>query len=217
MNDKAKQDASEAEDQQEFPSFADEVWQKLSRIKLDDHVEWLPKTGKRPSISYLPWHTAWTLLKRNFPASVYFHHDDMRHPDETVEVTVTVHIRRSHREEQSCFARLAVMDNYFNPIANPTARQINDSRQRVLVKALAFAGLGLHLWGDDNVPVGELEDPIDDEQVAEINKLLEASKSDTESFLKWAGVDAIEDIPVERYLSAVKLLESKIKRNKTQS
>ena len=191
-----------------YKSFSDEVWDVLSRIDITEHIDTIPATGKRPPISYLSWSRAWTLLKRNFPGSTYAHRQDLIHPDSTVEVEIDVVISNG-AEQQFTNARLGVMDNYFNPIANPTARQVNDARQRALVKALAFAGLGLNLWGDSMIPVGTLDDPINFDQLAVLSDLLVSTDTDTDSFLKWCGVNSLELMPVERYSSALRLLESK--------
>jgi hypothetical protein len=198
-----------------YESFAEEVWDKLSRISVLTHAGWLPKTDKRPAISYLPWHKAWMLLKREFPASTYTHSNDLRHPDESVEVEVKVCIKKNQATNDGYVftnARLAVMDQWFNPIKNPTARQVNDSRQRVLVKALAFAGLGLDLWSEDTVPVGTLGDPIDEEQVALLKELVDKTESDEEKFLNWCGCETFEELPIERFKSARGLLEAKLIR-----
>jgi len=189
-------------------SFSEEVWDVLSRIDITEHIDTIPATGKRPQISYLSWSRAWTLLKRNFPGSTYAHRQDIIHPDSTVEVEVDVVISNG-AEQQFTNARLGVMDNWFNPIANPTARQTNDARQRALVKALAFAGLGLNLWGDSMIPVGTLDDPISFDQLAVLNDLIASTETDLDNFLKWVGVDTLEEMPFERYGSALKLLEAK--------
>lgn len=193
-------------------AFATEVWEKLSRIDVSEHTDEIPKTGKRPAISYLAWHRAWTLLKRMYPGSTYSHRKDLYHPDGSVEVEVDVIISAGGAEQMFTNARLGVMDQWFNPIQNPTSRDINDTRQRCLVKALAFAGLGLNLWSDSNIPVGSLEDPISMEQLEQIQKLLVASDSDENLFMRWLRVETLEDIPVERFHSAVGMLERKIKR-----
>ena len=65
-------------------AFASEVWDKLSRIDVSEHTNEIPKTSKRPAISYLAWHRAWTLLKRLYPGSTYSHRKDIYHPNETV-------------------------------------------------------------------------------------------------------------------------------------
>ena len=204
-------------DEKTYDSFAEEVWDTLSRIDVSDHIGTLSgknKAGeqKRPDVDYLPWHKAWVLLKRAFPASTYFHSRDIIHPDDTVEVEVEVSICKDGGEIQLCTARNSVMNNYMQAIVNPNARDVNDSRQRCLVKALAFAGLGLNLWSHDMAPVGTLDDPVDDEQVALITDLLEKTDTNEESFLKWCGCETIVDIPQERYPSARSLLESKLRR-----
>jgi hypothetical protein len=208
-------------DKKEYASFAEEVWDTLSRIDVSDHIDYIAATGKRPEISYIAWHTAWALLKRKFPASTYSHGDDLWHPDGTVEVQVEVTIRKGDGQEftdyQMTGARLSVMDNWMNPIANPSARQINDSRQRVLVKALAFAGLGLTLWSGDSTPIGELDDCIDDEQLELITQLVESSDTNLETFLKWADkIDDLSEMTKERFPKARTLLEQKIRRKQKE-
>jgi hypothetical protein len=197
----------------ENQTFESRVWETLSRIDVSEHSDRLPKTGKRPEITYLAWHKAWMLVKREFPGTTYSHRADLFHPDGTVEVEVDVNISDTVGvNNMFTNARLAVMDNWFSPIQNPTARQINDSRQRALVKALAFAGLGLNLWGDDVVPVGKLDDPITPEQYLALEELIEKSETDREKFLVWCDVDDLTDLPFERFRSARALLESKIQR-----
>jgi hypothetical protein len=205
----------------EYDSFADEVWDTLSRIDVSDHIDVIEATAKRPEISYVAWHTAWALLKRKFPASVYHHFDDIRHPDETVEVEIEVLIRRTNAHEvdsiQRTNARLSVMDQWMNAIPNPTARQVNDSRQRVLVKALAFAGLGLNLWGDEVLPVGVMEDAIGDDELALITDLIKKSDTNEESFCKWAdGIESVAEMTNERYPKAKALLQAKIIRKQKE-
>lgn len=194
-------------------SFEKQVWDKLSRIDVSDHIDTIAATGKRPAVSYLAWHRAWLLVKRAFPASTYSHRTDLRHPDGTVEVEVDVVIAETTGGDKVFTnARLAVMNNYFAPISNPTAREVNDSRQRCLVKALAFAGLGLNLWDDSIVPVGRLDDPITPDQHGKLCELIEASETDEASFLRWADIETLQDMPSEKYHSAVTLLEAKIRR-----
>ena len=209
MNTKATKKSIPVEARIIYKSFQEEVWERLSRIDITEHIDTIPATGKRPQISYLSWSRAWVLLKRNFPASTYAHRPDLWHPDGTVEVEVDVVISGIGPDTQFTNARLGVMDNWFNPIANPTARQINDARQRALVKALAFAGLGLNLWGDSMIPVGTLDDPISFDQLAVLNDLIASTETDLDNFLKWVGVDTLEEMPFERYGSALKLLEAK--------
>jgi hypothetical protein len=199
-------------DKTEFASFNEEVWETLSRIDVTDHLDVIPATGKRPEISYLSWSLAWTLLKRNFPGSTYSHRIDIIHPDNTVEVEVDVVICKDGPSTMFTNARLGVMDNWFNPISNPTARQTNDARQRALVKALAFAGLGLNLWADTSIPVGRLDDPITLDQVEILSDLIASTDTAEHDFLRWCEVESLTDLPTERYSSALRLLEAKARR-----
>lgn len=196
--------------------FEQRVWDALSRVEVSDHIDHLPSTKKRPSVPYLPWHKAWMLVKRKFPASTYSHRPDLVHPDGTMEVEVDVVIAEVHGSETMFTnARLPVMDNWFAAIPNPDARSINDSRQRCLVKALAFAGLGLSLWADGSIiPVGKLTDPITPHQFDELSRLLKETNSDMEKFLEWCEVESLDQLPFERYGSADKLLNSKLARQK---
>jgi len=195
----------------EVVDFAAEVWDTLSRIDVSDHVGHLPKTKKRPAVAYLPWHMAWTLLKREFPASQYEHSPDLIHNAGTMEVEVHVIIRKDWGDSPAVFAmaRLAVMDHFFNAILDPNAREINDARQRCLVKALAFSGLGLNLWSESPMPVGRMSDPISKKQLATINKLIEDTGTEMEFFEEWCECK-LDELPKERYASAHGLLTAKL-------
>jgi hypothetical protein len=197
-------------------SFAKEVWDTLSRIDVSPHVEHMAFGGTGKGMSYVPWHKAWMLLKRHYPTSTYRHLPDTIHSDGTMEVEVEVSILSDDPQVlETCYkastnARLAVMDNKFKAIPNPNARDINDNRQRCLVKALAFMGLGLSLWdAGSTVPVGTLSDPVNAKQLGKITRLIADSDSDTELFLKWAGVDKLDQLPVEKFDQAVSMLTAK--------
>jgi hypothetical protein len=193
-------------------TFAKTVWDELSRLDVSDHIDVIESTGKRPEISYLSWSKAWTLLKAKFPGSTYAHRPDLWHPDDTVEVEVDVVISDGSSNTMFTNARLGVMDFYFGPIKNPSARDINDARQRALVKALAFAGLGLNLWQDSSIPVGRIEDLVSPEQVTEISDLIEKAEPDLDRFFAWLGCDNVETIPYRKFNQCVAELKRKIAR-----
>jgi hypothetical protein len=188
-----------------FPQY---VWDVLSRIDATKHADQLPKTKGRPAISYLAWHTAWMLTKREFPASTYAHKKDIHHVDGSIEVEVDVVISDGIQNVYAN-ARLGVMDNFFKAIGEPNARQINDSRQRCLVKALAFAGLGLNLWSDSNIPVGRLQDPISAKQLKLLKEQIKRTGTDLEFFLDWADVKSIDAVHREDYDDAMNMLKSR--------
>ena len=188
--------------------FAHSVWNTLSKIDVTPYVQYMRSTGGRPALRYLPWHEAWRLTKSRFPASWFAYKADITHPDHTMEVEVTVYISDGEGTfEQSC--RLGVMDNKYRAVVDPHARDINDSRQRALVKALAFCGLGLNLWSDSDVPVGLQGETVTEEQACEISALIDRTGSDLTKFLDWAGVEDIESMSYEQYQLAVKKLKQK--------
>ena len=189
-------------------AFAQLVWDTLSKTDVTDRTESIEATAKRPEVAYLSWSNAWSLLKDRFPGSTYSHRPDLIHPDGTVEVEVDVVIQGNGPETQFTNARLGVMDFYFGPIKNPTARDVNDARQRCLVKALAFAGLGLNLWMKSEIPVGKLDDPITPEELKEIKELIKVTKTNPETFLEWCDLDKLNDMQYERYTSAKALLSA---------
>jgi hypothetical protein len=193
--------------------FEGRVWDKLSHIDVDPHVSYLPKTNKRPAIPYLPWHKAWMLLVRAFPASQLEYDDHIFYADQTVEVGVRIMVQ-TNRNGPVRFVqqKLAVMNSYFGAIENPTAREINDARQRCLVKAIAMTGLGLNLWSESVEPVGKLDDPITPEELEEIMGLIKETDSDMTAFLKWCRVDELVQLPYERLGSALAMLDSKKRR-----
>jgi hypothetical protein len=194
-------------------SFEQNVWDVLSKIDAADHIDHLPKTAKRPAVAYLPWHKAWMLVCRAFPATQMLYQDDIIQPDGTVEVEVEVKIQSTRNgDARFVMSRLAVMNNYFGAIPKPDARDINDARQRCLVKALAFAGLALNLWDGSIIPVGKLDEPITVDQHEALMVLIEKTDTDLPKFLEWCEVDDLLKMPYERYNSAIVLLESKVRR-----
>ena len=194
-------------------SLPQRVWETLSTIDVTPYVEYMKATGKRPAMRYLPWHKAWALTKEHFPNVYYEHQPDVTHPNNTMEVEVSVYFPGDGETGYNVTCRLGVMDNNYRAIVDPDARAINDGRQRALVKALAFAGLGLNLWSDSDVPVGYQDKPINAEQLEELLQLMKKSKSDTEKFLKWAQVDTLDALPMERWPLAKRTLLEKIKLN----
>jgi len=188
---------------------AKEVWDTLSKIDVDTHKKQLPKTTKRPAVDYLPWSKAWLLCKREFPATTYEHTEDLIHKADSIEVEVMVFIRKDFGDQPMVtMAKLAVMDARFNAILTPDARDINDSRQRCLVKALAFSGLGLNLWSDSVIPVGKLEEPISTKQLGILQGLIDETGTDLDMFEEWCECK-LEELPLDRYESARGLLTAK--------
>jgi hypothetical protein len=193
-------------------SFAEQVWDTLSKTDVSPHVKQLEKTSGRPAIDYLPWHKAWLLLKREFPASTFYYDDDLTHEGGTVEVGVQLTVQKDNGGLfVSSMCRLPVMNFKFSAITDPNARERNDARQRCLVKACAFAGLGLDLWSESPVPVGRFNDPISAKQLKTLQDLIKKTGTDPEFFAEWCECE-LEELPIERYPSAFGLLSAKLKK-----
>jgi hypothetical protein len=129
----------------------EEIWQTLRSIDISQFVETIPGRGK--GLSYLSWPHAWSVLCEVYPQATFQFEtyrdetDTMVYADGTASVTCTITIGNCFRT-----VSLPVMDNKHGAISNPDARQVSDARQRCLVKALAFFGLGLELYAGEDLP-----------------------------------------------------------------
>lgn len=126
-------------------AFPRKVWETLTSIDVD------PMLKKKGKLDYLPWSIAWEQLMRAFPESVYEFDEPNMFPNGTGEQWVTVTVK----EGQNSFQRrwwLPYMDYKNQPVQDPTAVQINNTRMRVLVKCLGMMGLGLHVYTGEDVP-----------------------------------------------------------------
>ena len=139
-----------ANQKQKFASEISEpvsIFDNLQTTDYEDHIE------EKGDYKYLSWAWAWTYVKQKYPDANFIKHtfenelpyikDDEGYA--FVKVTVTI-------QELSHTEIFAVMNNVNKPIKNPTSTQINVSLQRALVKALAYHGLGLPLYGGEDLP-----------------------------------------------------------------
>lgn len=78
---------------------------------------------------------------------------DYRKTSAGVEVEATVYGFDDPKEMYS--SKLFVMDYKNQPVMNPTIAEINKTQQRALVKALAYAGLGLDVYAGEDLPSAE--------------------------------------------------------------
>lgn len=142
----------------ENPVVEEKNWfVELSKVDVSPFVE--KKGGKGFSPSYISWASAWGLMSARDPEAsfryvmykdvinnVEFEVPYIRTPfGYIVEVEVT--FKGNTKREQ-----LAVMDNRFNAIMEPTVRDITDAQKRCLVKCIAAHGLGLNLYVKDGIP-----------------------------------------------------------------
>lgn len=125
------------------------VWQTLSAINVNNHVE------KKNGFSYLSWAWAWGVLMDKFPSARFSfltvnedgHDEVFRFPDGTCELRCILTVEGISRSMW-----LPVMDHRNNAIKNPNARDINDTKMRCLVKAMALFGLGHYIYAGEDLP-----------------------------------------------------------------
>lgn len=123
------------------------VFAVLSAIDITD------KLKQKNGMNYLPWSSAWAIVKELFPDTAYtvnktgegcLYHNDGK----TCWVEVSVTITGETQTEQ-----LAVMNHRNQAIAfdDVTSTDVNKSIKRCLVKCLALFGLGLSLWNGEEL------------------------------------------------------------------
>ena len=129
----------------QWDSFAEEVWATFQLIDITDNVQ---QKGK---LDYLSWANAWRYVMQTFPESSFEFDDPKMFDNMTGEQWVTVTIKKG---EQTVTRRwwLPYLNYKNQPVENPNAMQINNTRMRVLVKCLAMLGLGTELYAGEDVP-----------------------------------------------------------------
>jgi hypothetical protein len=132
-------------------SSAKKVWEKLSKVNVNDHVE------DKGDFSYLPWNWGWSYMMDNYPSAIYNPLPHEIHPDGTVmtwaEITVEGITRKMY---------LPVMDYRNKAVPNPNAREINDTQQRCMTKCLALFGLGFYIYKGEGVPFDPKSESVED-------------------------------------------------------
>ena len=141
------------------------VFETLSAINVNEH------TKEKGGLTYLAWSFAWGELQKAYPDSSYEFMTPVWYQDRTCEVAVTVKVEGVTR-----VMVLPVMDYRNNAIVEPNARDISDNRMRCLVKCIAMHGLGLYIYGGEELPGAEVEanQALIDKAVPELIKLIEA-------------------------------------------
>lgn len=126
-----------------------------------------------------------------------------------VRVRATVRHRDGHKDETP-FVDVAVDKTGLKGNDNKTLTHAEGSSftygRRYLTCMIFDVATGLDTDGNANKPKGE---PISEKQAADINALIDEVKADRTKFLKWVGVERIEDIPAKVYQTCVKQLEAK--------
>jgi len=130
------------------------VWKTLSSIDVSN------KTEKKGNLTYLSWAWAWGELMNHYPQATYTF-TEWEYPVGQSYVTKDVLIYDDGTCSVECELKiedlvrkmwLPVMDYKNNAIANPTARQISDTKMRCLVKCMCLFGLGHYIYAGEDLP-----------------------------------------------------------------
>ena len=156
------------------------VYERLSKINVKPYLKEIKKTYKDKrtgqmksfKLDYLSWAQAWGLVKAIYPDADYKIREypnwvrtsdgtfqqagtlDYRITSVGCEVEVTAII-----EGVNYTQKLYPMNAKNEPIPNPSIKDINKAQMRCLVKALAFAGLGLNVYAGEDLPSEKDETP----------------------------------------------------------
>ena len=122
-----------------------EVWEKLSAINVNDHVE------KKNGLSYLSWAWAYQTMMQQYPNFSYEFLPETIHPDYSVTVTCVVGVQvGDHQISKTMW--LPVMNYANKAIQNPTSVDRNNSNMRVQTKAISMLGLGAYIYAGEDLP-----------------------------------------------------------------
>ena len=138
--------------------FADKVWRTLGAIDVTDLIsEKTVKVKARDGraayqfkLNYISWVSAWQHLIECFPESWFEFAEPMYFNDGTGEQWVTVHVVEGEKELVRKWW-LPYMDQTNRAVSNPSATQINTTRMRVLTKCIAMCGLGIEVYGGEDI------------------------------------------------------------------
>ena len=129
------------------PPTRSEIWQTFRGVNLTKYHE------TKNNLTYVPWARAWSIAMNAFGdhLTVKWHGmtdergvvlDHIRYSDNTASVCCSAIVAGEKYAE----CTLAVMDYRNAAVENPTAVDLQNSRQRCQTKLLAMLGLGLYLW-----------------------------------------------------------------------
>jgi hypothetical protein len=125
-------------------------------------------------------------------------------PNEPIAVTCIVSHRNGYSEENTlCAGR--------DDSGNKNSIQAIGSTITYLQRYTLKAALGLAASNDDDGRGNGNGAIVSDEQAAEISRLVTATKSNIDLFLKWVGAPSIPDIPAAKFDAVLKALNAKMR------
>lgn len=157
---------TEEKKQQTSEDVKKSIYSTLSKIDVSHLID------KKMGLNYLSWAKAWGLVKSIYPDA---DKEITEYPEylptqngwvatgRTVDYRLTIagcEVEASVIiEGQKFSSQLYVMDNHNKTVMKPNYSQINKTQMRALVKALAFAGLGLNVYAGEDLPSEKDETP----------------------------------------------------------
>lgn len=148
------------------PDFAREVWEKMSTVDVGEYIE------KKGRYSYLSWAWAWATLKKTYPATTArFQLEVFADGTGQIECILTIADGLASLEGAGW---LPVLDHKNQPIKNPSAADINNTKMRALVKTIAMVtGLGLYIFAGEDMPEKPAEKSLKCETTARLKEQAE--------------------------------------------
>jgi len=122
--------------------------------------------------------------------------------NERITVTCILFHQAGHEEETT-------LSGPADTTGNKNAIQAIGSTLTYLQRYSLFLALGLAASDDDDGKAAGAGQAIGDEQAQELNLLLTETKSNTESFLKIAGVASVPEIPAANFEPLKRMLQQK--------
>jgi hypothetical protein len=190
------------------------IWTRLSAIDISDQLTEKEVLEDGTSLSILPWMNAHALMMESFPEYTWEFTEDPEgrevhyFNDGTAEVRCRMTIG-PHTQITSLFVR-----DFSGPIRNPNSGQINTTKQRCRVKAMAEFGLGHQLWIKSKAQEEVAAEAVQEELLPDEQIVVEEATRDRVERL-WRE-DTWEKIQQSRNKSAAQKIFDRFNRKLTQ-
>lgn len=195
-------------------SLTGHIFDTLSRINCDDHVE------KKNGLSYIAWTFAYKTLMEHYPDnSIEFTEEVLQNGTVMIhcDLTITVGDKSANRK-----GWLPVLNYSNKAIVNPDAMQINTTRMRCLTKTLALFGLGLNVYAGEAFPSStEAQEGVSEpmvttitpEQAKLLGEAVEHSGRDLAKLMKHYKVNKLSELTQPQWKQALTACEKQIAQN----
>lgn len=195
-------------------------FEKLTQVNVNEHTERKP-AGQGRTLTYLSWAWAWDYFKRAFPDAKYeITHWDGKPYLFDPQLGYMCETQITAGGETHCMW-LPVMDSGNNAmkaepysyttkrgnvveVAAATMFDINTTIMRCLTKNMAMFGLGLYIYGGEDVP----QTPFEPMTAEQRSKLLEMG-ANFDTLCKYLKVQSPDQISVEMADALIKAKEQK--------